>query len=90
MLYAWSGAAYRSKQIDLAEINVSKSSPIKITHLEAGNMMYCCADLREMLCKTEGFNSRAEMDNWFRPLVKIGETITKHIMFFEIKNNDRN
>jgi hypothetical protein len=87
MLYNWSGAAYRSKQVDVAPVMVESVLPIRITHKEDGDMLYAWG--RESLenpplHETEGFSSRSEMDAWFRPLIKPGQTITKFLMRFSL------
>lgn len=38
--------------------------------------------IKRPLNVTEGFDSLEELDNWFRPLVKDGQTVTKHLMRF--------
>ena len=83
MLYNWSGKAYRSKQIDVAEIKVSGYWPIKITRCKDGSMRYEYGMLNSNpLHVTEGFASRSELDNWFRPLVKPGKSLEKVLMRF--------
>lgn len=85
MLYQWSGAAYRSKQIDVAPVIVEQAHEIRITHREDGGMVFAFAERGEQrIHETEGFASRAELDAWFRPLVRRGETETKVMMHFRI------
>lgn len=36
--------------------------------------------------ETEGFESRAEMDAWFRSLIKQGEPVEKTLMLFRLAN----
>lgn len=87
MLYNWSGAAYRSKQIDVCPVIVRGFWTIRITHREDGGMIYAYGRVNETpLHETEGFASRAEMDAWFRPLVKRGQTIEKTLMLFRRSN----
>jgi len=86
MLYCWSGKPYYSKHENVCPVEVVFTTPIKITHLPSGQMLYdysTCGDDR-LVCiwSTEGFESGEEMDAWFRPLVKPGETVTKHLMRF--------
>ena len=90
MLYNWSGAAYRSKQIDVAAVVVAGSREIKITHLGDGTMCYAYEGHLggRLLYETEGFASRAELDEWFRPLVKRGQTLTKTLMMFRRSNTE--
>ncbi|MEI6654776.1 MAG: hypothetical protein WCP45_08415 [Verrucomicrobiota bacterium] len=87
MLYCWSGAAYRSKHLDVAPVIVESVCPINITHREDGGMIYAYGPPGErLLHETEGFKSREEMDSWFRPLVKQGHTVTKFLMRFRLLN----
>ena len=85
MLYNWSGAAYRSKQIDVAAVIVEQAHEIRITHRDDGGMVFAFAERGERrIHETEGFASRAELDAWFRPLVPRGETATKVMMHFRL------
>lgn len=86
MLYNWSGAAYRSPQIDVATVVVRDVRVIRITHRDDGGMLYAYGQQNERrLHETEGFASREDLDAWFSPLVKRGETVEKALMFFEIE-----
>ena len=88
MLYNWSDAAYRSKQIDVAAVMVEGVYPIKISHDEKMGMRYSIHAVEQIaLWSTEGFGSRAEMDEWFRPLVKPGQTVAKTLMRFRLLNS---
>ena len=83
MLYNWSGKAYRSKQVDAAVIVVSEVRAIRITRREDGGMLYAYGQPgTRLLHETEGFRSRSELDDWFRPLVKSGQTVVKALMMF--------
>ena len=83
MLYNWTGAAYRSKQSDVAAIVVKGFWTIRITHKPDGDMLYAYGRVNpQPIHETEGCASRAEMDAWFRPLVKPGTTIFKTLMLF--------
>jgi hypothetical protein len=87
MLYNWSGAAYRSKQIDVAAVTVKGVLPIEIHRRSDGEMFYACnLSGSRMLHETEGFESREELDAWFRPLLKPGQTVTKFLMRFRLAN----
>lgn len=89
MLYNWSGKAYRSKQVDVAAVVVIGFWVIRITHREDGGMIYAYGRENERpLHETEGFASRAEMDEWFRPKIKRGETITRHLMNFRLAKTE--
>lgn len=84
MLYNWSGAAYRSPQINVAPVIVSGYWPIRISRLKNGEMRYSYGMKNKRLHQTEGFNSRAELDDWFRPLVKPGKSVTKYLNRFRL------
>jgi hypothetical protein len=86
MLYSWIGLPYRSKQDDLVPVVAWHTGPIKITHRTDGGMLYAyeCHDAAERIHESEGFASREEMDAWFRPLVKPGQTVTKRLMRFRL------
>lgn len=87
MLYNWSDAPYRSKHKDVAPIKVMGFWTIRITHNEDGGMEYEHGMENELrLWETEGFDSPFQMDDWFRPLVKKGQTITKTLMRFSLVN----
>lgn len=84
MLYNWSGLPYRSKHSNVAAVVVKRFWTIRITHLEGGQMSYDLGMYNGLkIYETEGFASKKEMDNWFRPLVRVGQTITKTLMRFE-------
>lgn len=86
MLYNWSGAAYRSKQADVAVVSVREVRPISITRLSDVEMVYAYGEPEaRRLHETEGFGSREELDSWFRPLVGSGETVVKWMMFFWVE-----
>jgi hypothetical protein len=89
MLYNWSGKAYRSPQVDVAAVVVRWFGAIRITHCKNGVMRYSLVKRYRFgrkhdqpLYATEGFRSKAEMDEWFRVLVKRGQTIRKTLMLF--------
>ena len=87
MLYNWSGAAYRSKQVDVAAVKVLGYWPIQITHTDNGKMRYAYGmENEKALWETEGFESREAMDEWFRKVVKPGRIVTKHLMRFRLLN----
>lgn len=85
MLYNWTGAAYRSKQADVAVVKVQGYWPIEITHFAGGHMRYDCGmESGKFLYETEGFATREELDEWFRPLVKPMHTVNKFLMRFRL------
>ena len=87
MLYNWSGAAYRSKQTDVAAIIVQGYWPIWISHRPGGKMLYKYGmEKSKPLHETEGFPSAAELDAWFRPLVPSDQVVTKYLNRFRLMN----
>lgn len=88
MLYNWSGEAYRSKQIDVAPIVVIGFWTIKIAHLASdGAMRYAYGmESATPIYQSEGFDSGAEMDEWFRRIVKPGHINTCALMRFRVAN----
>lgn len=83
MLYNWSGAAYRSKQSDVASVMVKGFWTILITHNPDGAMVYECGkESGPALYESEGFTSQAEMDDWFRAVVPRGTGVAKTLMRF--------
>jgi hypothetical protein len=87
MLFEWSGRAYRSKQIDVSPVIALDCWKIYITHKEDGGMIYASGRVTtDLIHETEGFVSRADMDEWFRPLVKPGKTIKQTLMLFRRLN----
>jgi len=90
MLYHWAGAAYRSKHVDVAPIIVQGFWSIYISHLADGSMRYVYGmEHAKPLHETEGFDSRAAMAAWFRPLVKSGQTVTRTLMRFRLAKQGR-
>ena len=80
MLYCWSGKPYRSKHKNVCPVEVISTCPILIGNTKDG-MRYSIHTVQgRVLWSTEGFESGEEMDAWFQPLVKQGETVTKHLM----------
>lgn len=85
MLYNWSGAAYRSKQVDVAAIVVMGYWSIELAHAEGWGMRYAYGmESPRSLYETEGFESRDDMDEWFRAVVKPGQKVTKFLMRFRL------
>jgi len=91
MLYHWSGKPYRSKHVDLEPIIVTGFWTIRIRHQKNGKMVYTCGKRSgPVLWWSEGFLGPYDMDDWFRPLVKPGETVTKCLMqFMYVKKGNR-
>lgn len=85
MLYNWMGAPYRSKQKNLMSVKVISASPILIYRPEEDDkpLKYQYnGPLGCELWQSEGFESREEMDQWFRPLIKPGKAIEHSLMQF--------
>ncbi len=82
MLHNWTGKPYRSKHADVAAIRVLLSRPIDITHHEDGRVTY--VPHAPSLWKSEGFPSPAAMDEWFRAVVKPGNTVRQTLMHFKL------
>lgn len=75
MLYNWIGKPYMSKQTPVAVVEVTGFALICITHKPNGKMEYDTGrNFGHPLHRLEGFPSSAEMDEWFRKVVKKGET----------------
>jgi hypothetical protein len=70
MLYNWTGSPYRSKQSDVAAVEILASSEIQIRHGDV--MQYQISGTWHIgpLWKTEAFKSQAEMDEWFRKVIR--------------------
>lgn len=83
MLYSWSGEPYRSKHVDVAPVKLVGFWTIRISHLPNGSMVYECGKTSgPALHVTEGFNSREEMDAWFREKIPPGTGVKKILMLF--------
>ena len=85
MLYNWTGAAYRSKQINIAAIEVEEVLDITITHDIDGGLVYCRDKIDgKPIHQSEGFKDAGEMRQWFEKIVKPGEDRTFHLMRFRL------
>jgi hypothetical protein len=85
MLYEWSGKPYKSPHKDVAAVIVHKVEMIDITHDDGGMSYYKKGTgIRLFLWRHEGFESQADMDEWFSKVVKLGETVTKPLMHFRL------
>lgn len=85
MLYNWSGAAYRSKQIDVAQIVVESVQPLEIIMPDFGTPIYTPRIIcKRPLWSCEGFKDQDDMDSWFYKSVKTGETASKFLMKFQV------
>jgi len=87
MLYNWTAKPYRSPQIDVAPVMVNRIATVNIHRSFDGSMYFSdLGFLDRPLWQTEGFDSREELDEWFRILMKPGEHITKPLMHFSLIN----
>jgi|GEM_PF-6156985 len=89
MLYNWSGAAYRSPQIDVAAVLVVETTLIRIGRVEGEIGLMCYHAERgihpgRQLWSCEGFLSEEDMDEWFRSKFKSGQWVDKHLMRFRL------
>lgn len=88
MLYNWSGAAYRTPQIDVAEVIVTDAISIDISLGEFSDTVTFSEimGLGRPLWECEGFDSPRDMNDWFLPMLKPGETVNKILMRFKMSN----
>ena len=86
MLYNWSGAAYRSKQRDVAAVIVESETEILISNDGYTVTFYPDNVDGIPLHKTEGFESLSDLQAWFAKGGKPGEMATKHLMRFRLAN----
>lgn len=87
ILYHWTGAPYRSKHADVAVIEVLQTDWVEITRNLNGGLRYGRLGNFELpwpLWVCEGFGARADMDEWFEPLMKKAPKITRHLMLFRV------
>ena len=87
MLYNWSGAAYRTPQIDVAEIEVEEVLELEVTHDPDGGVVFSRAHIDgKPIHQSEGFDDAGEMQAWFSKVVKVGESASLHLMRFRLAN----
>lgn len=96
MLYRWDGRAYHSPQIDVAVVKVisshhrvlilrsAVSGRLDYTNEVTGGLKLDPVFLNRNLWELEGFDSQADMDAWFKTLVKPGRHIFRAAMHFEL------
>lgn len=92
MLYNWTGAAYRSKQSDVAPVIVEETTPILIGRVEGESSLMCFHPERSihrgrLLWSCEGFLSQEDLEEWFRSKMKPGQWSDKHLMRFRRSND---
>ncbi len=88
-LFRWEGLPYRSKHINGPAVIARSVNGIMIARDAAGAISYHLAgdDLRHAITDLyviEGFDSQEKMDDWFRRLVKPGQTIQSYQMLFSL------
>ena len=95
-LFRWEGLPYRSKHVNGPAVIARSADPIMIASDAAGAISYHLTgcdlchenyDLRyeiKDLYVIEGFDSQEKMDDWFRRLVKLGQTIQSYQMLFSL------
>jgi hypothetical protein len=88
-LFRWEGLPYRSKHINGPAVIARSANRIMIASDAAGVISYHLTDYD--LCRAitdlyviEGFDSQEKMDDWFRRLVKPGQTIQSYQMLFSL------
>jgi len=87
MLYKWSGAAYRSKQIDIVAIEVEETLELIVTHDRDGGVVFSREKIDGIpIHQTEGFDDAGQMQEWFTQVVPIGKTVELSLMRFRLLN----
>ncbi len=88
-LFRWEGLPYRSKHINGPAVIARSANRIMIANDATGAISYHLTDYD--LCHAitdlyviEGFDSQEKMDDWFRRLVKPGQTIQSYQMLFSL------
>lgn len=85
MLYRWAGKAYRSKQVNVAIVEVVHLHLIRITHCADGVMVFASGlQLAKPLWWTEGFESPEALDAWFRERIARGASVQMTLMCFSV------
>jgi hypothetical protein len=85
MLFRWSGAAYRSKQVNVAAVVALSAIEIHLWIDERGEFGHTSIDgLGCPLWYAEGFNSSEDMAAWFAAKLKPGQVVAKHLMRFRL------
>jgi len=88
MLYNWQGKAYRSKQCDIAVIEVQEVLDVGIFHDPDGHLVFDRDYIDGIpLHKTEGFEDHGQMQEWFSKVIPIGETMEFSLMRFRVSQD---
>jgi hypothetical protein len=88
-LFRWEGLPYRSKHVNGPAVIARSANRIMIASDAAGVISYhltdydLCAAIKDLYV-IEGFDSQEKMDDWFRRLVKRGQTIQSYQMLFSL------
>jgi hypothetical protein len=88
-LFHWEDKPYRSKHVNGPAVIARSADPITIANDATGAISYHLAgdDLRHAITDLyviEGFDSQEKMNDWFRRLVKPGQTIQSYQMLFSL------
>ena len=87
MLYHWSGVPYRSKQLDVATIEVEEVMKITVTHHRDGWIDFSRDNIYGIpIYQTEGFDDAGQMLEWFGGSVPKGKTVELSLMRFGLAN----
>ena len=87
MLYNWSGAAYRSPQIDVAAVEVEEVLEMIVTHDRDGGIVFGRDKIDGIpIHQTEGFDDAGQMQEWFAKVVPVGKTVELALMRFRLLN----
>ena len=88
-LFRWEGLPYRSKHVNGPAVIARSANRITIASDAAGVISYhladcdLCHEIKDLYV-IEGFDSQEKMDDWFRRLVKRGQTIQSYQMLFSL------
>lgn len=89
MLYNWTGAAYRSKQKDVAAIEVKEVLEMIVTHDKDGGIVFSRDKIDGIpIHQTEGFEDAGQMQEWFMKAVPKGKTVELALMRFHLLNTN--
>ena len=83
MLYRWSAAPYRSKQIQICPVVVESVRPISIEVIAEGHARFSISEVEGVAIHlAEGFESAADMKSWFFKALGCGKRVERHLMRF--------
>jgi len=86
MLYRWEGKPYRSKHLDVAEIEVEELLEIRVSHEPDGGPVIFSRETidGQPLWQTEGFEDRGQLEDWFSREIEPGESETLFLIRFRV------